>query len=495
MNNNVKAYEIYAAIKNDDEEQAHNLVVLGNLVNEQLDLTNTAAPAFLQFAPTPILIAAYCGSENVFKSLYLSGADIKIFDKLSRNLVHYAMYGKNDYIQSVAFDSQMIDAFDGQGLNAIHHAAIAENNTALNTLLLKGIEFDKPDSFNMTPLAYACQKTSLENVESLISFGASIDFNYMNESLLTLAAIGGSPEIVKFFIDKGFKANSDVVSPIGPPIIAAAKNSHAEACRILLENGADARTMDTERNIPSYYAFQNNNAELLQILIDHGGLDKSMGLLFKKCNSKITFDIAKCLLANGFTEKDIRFAVIPSFLPMNSLDNISELLKLGADINAFDGNYNGLMLACDIGNLETVEFFVNNGANPKLKNKLGVNALMTAAMKGYLNIIQYLLKFIDINDYDNLRMTALHYAVKGNKPEAVKLLLDNGANVNISDKDLQSPLMTSVFIESYEIASMLLEKGADPNAKNKNSYPVLYFAKRRNAEISKLITDHGGKLV
>lgn len=64
-----------------------------------------------------------------------------------------------------------------------------------------------------------------------------------------------------------------------------------------------------------------------------------------------------------------------------------------------------------------------------------------------------------LNDQNSSGNTVLHWAVHRNKSDIVKLLLDNGANVNIANKYKQHPLFWSVNSD-LKIQKMLLDKGS-----------------------------------
>jgi ankyrin repeat protein len=53
------------------------------------------------------------------------------------------------------------------------------------------------------------------------------------------------------------------------------------------------------------------------------------------------------------------------------------------------------------------------------------------------------------------------------KPEAAKILIDAGADVNFQNNDGSTPLLTSAFFCHPDIVKMLLDKGADKTVKNK----------------------------
>ena len=60
---------------------------------------------------------------------------------------------------------------------------------------------------------------------------------------------------------------------------------------------------------------------------------------------------------------------------------------------------------------------------------------------------------------------ALMVAVMGSKDDAVKVLLDSGANVAVKDRQGNTPLHIAAELGDVDNVKMLLAKGADPNAK------------------------------
>ena len=78
--------------------------------------------------------------------------------------------------------------------------------------------------------------------------------------------------------------------------------------------------------------------------------------------------------------------------------------------------------------------------------------------------------------------SALHLAVLKDNGEIVKLLLENGADIEIKAKDefKSTPLMWAAFWGLYEMAKLLLEEGADVNAPDVNGNTPLVWASVQN---------------
>ena len=106
--------------------------------------------------------------------------------------------------------------------------------------------------------------------------------------------------------------------------------------------------------------------------------------------------------------------------------------------------------------------------------------------------------------------SALHLAVLKDNGEIVKLLLDNGAKIEIKAKDQfqSTPLTWAAFWGLYEMAKLLLEEGADVNAPDVNGSTPLAGASVQNpfvgkddveafienrAKIRELLEEHGGR--
>ena len=83
----------------------------------------------------------------------------------------------------------------------------------------------------------------------------------------------------------------------------------------------------------------------------------------------------------------------------------------------------------------------------------------------------------DINLQDEPGMTPLHHAVnadvRGSRLEMVKLLLQRGANVHAVDDTFYTPLHLASHMET---AQVLLDEGADVNARTRRNGKTLLFS-------------------
>ena len=91
--------------------------------------------------------------------------------------------------------------------------------------------------------------------------------------------------------------------------------------------------------------------------------------------------------------------------------------------------------------------------------------------------------------------TPLHWAAARGERELLVLLLDRGAEVNAKDNNLWTPLHEAISNKDTETAAFLLDRGADVNAADKNGRTPLHDAAADGErEISALLLERGANV-
>lgn len=109
-------------------------------------------------------------------------------------------------------------------------------------------------------------------------------------------------------------------------------------------------------------------------------------------------------------------------------------------------------------------------------------------------LVLVLLALLPLHAADNLDEQLLSAAAKGNV-EAVKALLDKGADVNAKSPYGVTPLWLSARRGHTAVVKLLLERGADPNARENvnRSTPLGWAAWKGHVEVVKLLLDRGAE--
>ncbi|MBQ4875143.1 MAG: ankyrin repeat domain-containing protein [Rickettsiaceae bacterium H1] len=179
------------------------------------------------------------------------------------------------------------------------------------------------------------------------------------------------------------------------------------------------------------------------------------------------------------------------------------LLDNGADINAKNMEGNTVLDYALIRSEEKnndvgiVDFLIAKGVEIDGNQKIEM-FLRWAARKNECDIARKLLRIkrIKINDPDDNDRTALMLAALNGHKEIVELLLQHGADFDAKDKEGKTALMLSLLRRNMDIAKLLLQHGANVDAKDKEGKTALIVAaKNGNMEVVKLLLQHGANVV
>ena len=134
---------------------------------------------------------------------------------------------------------------------------------------------------------------------------------------------------------------------------------------------------------------------------------------------------------------------------------------------------------------------VDKGADVNYGDKIGNSALMSACQWGNIEIASMLIKkgaAVNIPRKNKGDRTALMEATRGKYKQIVSLLLDNGANVNAKDAHGQTALIWASCEGYIDIVSILLDNGADVNTKdNNNQTPLIMASKQGHTKVVEIL--------
>lgn len=276
-------------------------------------------------------------------------------------------------------------------------------------------------------------------------------------------------------------------------LVDAARRNDSAVVQSLLNQHVQATEVDAAGDTALHYAVRNRNVELADLLLSGG---------------------ANANAAN-------RYNITPLSLACDNGDAamIARLLKGGADANQVsEQGQTPLMNASLAGNVEAVHLLLSHGAKVNLAEPVrGQTALMWAASEGNTAAAAMLIEFgADVKAKSKAGFTPLLFAVRNGHKDTVEMLLAHGANPNVTAPDGTSAMNVAVVNACFEVAAVLLNHGADPNARDargsalhtiawlrkpgsdggnglgKRSYPVPEQVGNMTAlELAKLLLEHG----
>ncbi len=189
-------------------------------------------------------------------------------------------------------------------------------------------------------------------------------------------------------------------------------------------------------------------------------------------------DAIDALLAAGADIEErgrVNYTPLGTAVYASRTDSLRHLLAKGADPNAdMQGGSTALGIAVARNSPTAVTFLLEAKADPNLGNPL-----MMAAQYDRTAIVKMLIAAgANIDVHDDQKRNPLHYAAINTSQELATLLLEKGADINQRDKSNGfSPLQWAIHYGRHQMVEFFLEKGADAEVKNNNGQTALQAAR------------------
>ena len=390
-----------------------------------------------------------------------------------------------------------VNATQVDGTTALHWASYHDDLETAALLVKAGANVNASNRYGMSPLAQACINGSAAMVKLLLQAGADAKAALKGgETMLMLAARSGNLEAVQALLARG--ADPKARERLGQTALMwAAAEGHTPVVRALMEGTDLNLTLESGANA-FFFAIRGGHLETVRAMIAAGADPKAMiqraptaarrgpvrglntnPLLLAVQNGH--FELAIALVDAGADPNDVRTGFGPLHMlamvrrpdssdssdpaPPNGAGRLSshafvrEIVKRGAKVNlrlpanaprqpaswssVASPGATAFLFAADRVDLPYMRLLLELGADPLLPNSDGTTPLLAAAGVG-------------TNEPQE------EAGEESEALEAVKLLLDRGADINTVDKNGDTAMHGAAFNISPLVVKLLGERGANP---------------------------------
>jgi len=335
--------------------------------------------------------------------------------------------------------------------------AVKNNDSEIVKLLLKNKT--KKDDITNEALILALKNKFMKITKILIDAGVNIDIKNKNgDTALIIAAKNRDVKAVKAFINAG--ADINIKDKNGnTPLMIILKNKDIETAKIFM----NVYKKISQTELKSLLSLFSNNTNL-----NPASIEKIKQEFIK--NAKNCEDIYTCLEKDTFSDLTKKIAIDKAYNLITDFNDLKKYYKTFGntkyDNSLFDKFYNKIGLSqID----ELISYY------PQALNILDAkqrSALTHAVLESNIEIVKDLIKSkVNLNfKYPN-NFTILLVALMEKEYEISKLLIESGADVNAKD-DFGVTAIMSCDINKPSIIELLIKNGADLNTKDLDGNPI-----------------------
>ncbi len=258
-------------------------------------------------------------------------------------------------------------------------------------------------------------------------------------------------------------------------LIKAIQEQNIQEIQKVIAAGIDINRDATQDERILYEAVRSQNPEILQMLLNAG--------------LKISAE---------------SYPLLHSAAEYGNPEIINILLKHGADIHAVERNFGNdiysLYRALEYRNSEVVKILLDNGANPDwLDTSDDLNSLIFAVRASDVACLKELLDHksdmtikekAPAYNQNYPRLTGYHIAAQLGKDDMVNEYLKHDVDIDMKDSNDRTALHHAISKGQYNVAKLLLSKGADKNCVDKYGITPILLAVEKDLSMFQLLLDY-----
>ncbi len=405
-----------AAAKSNQIALLKSLIDNGISINKQNALTGATA----------LIIAASKGYKEAVDHLLAHGADCTLKLKDGNSALTLAAQAGHKEIVFTLLDKWPSESKNQILISALLSASYTKQEDLVELLIKRSS--NKAEALDIV-LAGAASGGHLSFVTKLIIQGPSLE---ARDHALVAAAKNGHQEVVQKLLESGARSNAQLSNGF-TALTAAITGGHKQIALFLLDQGAYPCLQNNKGPLPLVRATQRGYSDVVIQLIKKGA---------KVSEQEPTTGTTALLEAIKHRNEEI----------------IQILLAHKVDYAQKDkaGN-NALSLAAQLGNMTLVNIFVELYEDKDEAYKIVV---MGAICGEQQHVLEKFLKNIHIDALLPNGYTPLKFAAYKGSKDCVKLILDNGADIDKAEEINRTALMYAAQQGHKETVAFLLEHNA-----------------------------------
>ena len=167
-------------------------------------------------------------------------------------------------------------------------------------------------------------------------------------------------------------------------------------------------------------------------------------------------------------------------------------LEKGATVTLKDkAGWNMLHFAAQGGDTDILDLIHNHVPNIESRSLVGITPLMVAVANCKLHAVQWFVeKGASVACVDENGCNILHFAAKNCDPDIIHRILTYVPDIESKTAFGETRLIIAVHHGKLQSVKYLLERGANPLAKDKNGRDSLYHASSQDADFLNLLQSH-----
>ncbi len=347
--------------------------------------------------------------------------------------------------------------------SSVADAAMQGGREVVRSLLKQGADVNAAQGDGMTALHWAARHGDVELARMLVYAGANLKATTRLGGLtpLLMASQIGDSAVIEVLLKAGADAKTATANGTTPLMFAAA-SGRVEAVKLLLARGADMNAKESARGETA-----------LMFAAAFGHVDAIQALVTAGAEVKVTTKVVDVKTLTNAEEE--------AFLRAQQAQRQGAQRPPGAE-PAVVGGYSAA-LARPAGQRVEGESRPEERRPSEAQGRPAESAAQSRPADparpdpaSQVAGLSRQFRFAELVSTQG-GLTPLHFAIRQGHADAVKLLLESGADLNqVTGGDGTSPLLMAVINGQLDLAMFLLERGANPRLASDNGVTPLYAA-------------------